>query len=191
MTLFKDKYRIESTRLRNWDYRSAGVYFVTICAKNREPVFGSIKDGDMHLSAAGEIAAQCWVAIPAHFAGVELDEFVIMPDHVHGMIVLTNMVVETLHATSLHATSPQKTMADISPKPGALGVVVRSYKSAVSRLVRRAGVEFAWQERYWDHIVRDDSEFGRIQIYIINNPVKWEDRDVACNVSEKEPGLWM
>jgi putative transposase len=181
MTLFKNKYRIETTRLRGWDYRNAGHYFVTICTKNRAHAFGVVENGDVRLSPVGEIAAQCWAEIPIHHAGVTLGEFVIMPNHAHGIIVLAGVaIVETLHCNvSTNA------MSAISPKTGSLGSVVRSYKSAVSRLAHLAGQEFGWQERYWDHIVRDAGEFGRIRNYILQNPVKWDmDR-------ENEPGLWM
>ena len=88
MTLFKNKYRIESTRLNGWDYRNPGYYFVTICTKNREPYFGRVVHGGTVLSPVGKISAQCWRDIPRHHAGVELDEFVIMPDHMHGIVVL-------------------------------------------------------------------------------------------------------
>jgi REP element-mobilizing transposase RayT len=175
MTLYKNKYRIETTRLRNWDYRKDGVYFVTICTKNRAEAFGRIENGEVRLSGVGEIAAQCWSEIPIHHTGVMLDEFVIMPNHVHGLIVLNNHIdpVEPLHCNGSTKTISEQ-MAAISPKTGSLGSVVRSYKSAVSRLAHQAGFEFGWQERYWDHIVRNDGELGRIRNYIIRNPVKWE-----------------
>ncbi len=100
MTLFKNKYRIESARLKGWDYRNPGYYFVTICTKNREHYFGQIKDGEMHLAAVGEIAAQCWREIPNHHANMGLEEFVITPNHGHGIVVIREHV-ETLRATSL------------------------------------------------------------------------------------------
>jgi len=188
MTLFKDKYRIESTRLKGWDYRNPGFYFITICTKNREHYFGNIADDEMHLSAAGEIAAQCWREIPVHHAGVELDEFVVIPNHVHGIVVIrehgfdeTLQIVETLQATSLH----DHKMAAISPKAGSLSVVIRSYKSAVTKL---AGLdscqEFAWQSRFYDQIIRDENSFNKIRQYIFDNPVKWElDQDNPSNLT--------
>jgi REP element-mobilizing transposase RayT len=183
MTLFQNKYRIESSRLKGWDYRNPGHYFVTICTRGRGHFFGRVAGGDVRLLAVGEIAAQCWTEIPQHHAGVALDEWVVMPNHVHGIIVLTApVVVETLHCNVSTETGK---MSAISPKTGSLAVVMRSYKSAVSRLAHLAGHEFGWQERYWDHIVRDNGEFLRIRNYIFQNPVKWEtDR-------ENEPGLWM
>ena len=171
MALFKNKYRIESIRLKEWDYRNSGYYFVTICTKNREPYFGHIVKGNMILSPVGEIAAQCWREIPKHHAGVQLDEFVIMPNHAHGIVVICSPV------GTLHATSPQgkSTMSEISPKAGSLGVIIRSYKSAVTRLAGLAGFkEFAWQSRYHDHIIRDERSLHRIRHYLVNNPAKWE-----------------
>ena len=87
---YKDKYRINSTRLKNWDYGGNALYFITICTKNREHFFGEITKGKMKLSEIGEIAKKCWLEIPEHFPFVKLDEFVVMPNHVHGIILLTN-----------------------------------------------------------------------------------------------------
>jgi len=103
MTLYKNKYRIESIRLKNWDYSSNGFYYITICVNNRECVFGNIDDGQLILSDLGRIAEQCWREIPNHFPFVRLDEFVIMPNHVHGIIIIDkseNGIVETQNLAS-------------------------------------------------------------------------------------------
>ena len=119
MALFRDKYRIESARLKGWDYRSAGHYFVTICTRNREHFFGEVAEGDMRLSPVGEIAVQFWAEIPSHHMGVELDGFVVMPNHVHGIIVIVGGVAETLAAKTLRATSLRNPkMSAISPMAG-------------------------------------------------------------------------
>ncbi|RKY77491.1 transposase, partial [candidate division KSB1 bacterium] len=123
MDKFKGKYRIPSTRLQNWDYRWNGYYFVTICTENKEEYFGEIKNGKMHLSPIGIIADVLWHEIKNHAKNVELGEFVVMPNHIHGIIILNNDNnisdnVETLHATSLRQTSqPAKNefMSSISP----------------------------------------------------------------------------
>ncbi len=86
--LFKNKFRVDSTRLRGWDYSSCGYYFVTVCVKHREGMFGRVKNGRMMLSEIGMIAEKCWIEIPCHFPFIELDEHVIMPDHVHGIIII-------------------------------------------------------------------------------------------------------
>jgi len=90
MALFLDRYRIESARLKNWDYSSTGLYFATICTTGKNDWFGRIKDGKMILSQMGEIVSGCWSEIPKHAKNIKLDEFVIMPDHVHGIIEIGN-----------------------------------------------------------------------------------------------------
>ena len=179
MTLFKNKYRIESARLKGWDYRNPGYYFVTIVTKRRVPYFGNVEGDDVCLSAIGEIAAQCWAENPQHHAGIELDEWVIMPNHAHGIIV----VVETLQCNV--STVAKNQMAAISPKTGSLSVAVRSFKSAVTKLAHNAGHEFGWQERFWDHIIRNEAELNRIRNYIRANPSNWE------NDKNNDDGLWM
>ncbi len=181
MTLFKNKYRIESARLKGWDYRNPGYYFVTIVTKGRVPYFGKVEGDDVRLSAIGEIAAQCWAENPQHHAGIELDEWVIMPNHAHGIIVIVETgvaVVETLQCNV-------STKSVISPKTGSLSVAVRSFKSAVTKLAHNAGHEFGWQERFWDHIIRDEEELNRIRNYIRANPSNWE------NDKNNDDGLWM
>ena len=98
-TLYKDKYRVESTRLREWDYSSSGYYFVTICTNNMECVLSRITYGKVVLTGIGNIAKRLWLEVPEHFKNVELDEFIIMPNHMHGIVIINN--VETCHGMSL------------------------------------------------------------------------------------------
>ena len=186
---YKNKYRIESTRLQNWDYRWAGAYFITICTQRREHYFGEIIDGKMQLSNIGVIADILWHEIKNHAKNVELGAFVVMPNHIHGILILNDNGVgndggnvETLHATSLHQPQPQphpqnnnEFMANISPKSNSISTIIRSYKSAVTKHARRLGYRFAWQSRFYDHIIRDEKSFYTISNYIINNPAKWTD----------------
>lgn len=179
MTLFKNKYRIESARLKGWDYRNPGYYFVTLVTKGRNHYFGRVEGDDVQLSAIGEIAAQCWAENPQHHAGIELDEWVIMPNHVHGIIVVVDRgVVETLQCNV-------STKSTISPKTGSLSVAVRSFKSAVTKFAHNAGHEFAWQERFWDHIIRNEAELNRIRNYIRANPSNWK------NDKNNDDGIWL
>ena len=90
MGLYRNRYRIESARCPGWDYTSNGGYFVTICTKNRQCWFGEVRDGEMHLSAIGAIAQQYWGEIPQHCRDVQLDAFVLMPNHVHGILIIDN-----------------------------------------------------------------------------------------------------
>ncbi len=191
---YKNKYRIPSARLPNWDYRWSGAYFITICTANHEHYFGEINNDVMTLSPVGVIANILWYEIKNHSKNVELGKFVVMPNHIHGIIVLdndnktnnTNNNVETLHATSkqiieqnktLHATSLQQNKnqySEISPKSNSISTIIRSYKSAVTKHARRLQYNFAWQTRFHDHIIRNNNSFNRISEYIINNPTNWE-----------------
>jgi REP element-mobilizing transposase RayT len=192
MDKYQNKYRIPSARLQYWDYRWAGAYFITICTQNREHYFGEIHDGQMQLSGVGIMADILWYQIPHHSKNVELGAFVIMPNHVHGILILTDtndtvetlhvetLHVETLHATSLPSTKPSteqknEQMAMISPKSNSISTIVRSYKSAVTKHAHRLGFDFQWQTRFHDQIIRNDESFQKITNYIINNPANWQD----------------
>jgi putative transposase len=150
-------------RLLGYDYSQEGWYFVTICTHNREDFFGGIKNGQMVPSEAGKIAERCWREIPSHFPGVELDEFVVMPNHIH-LIVSVG---------ARHAWPPQK---QEKPPYQRIPVVIGSFKSAVSKLAHSADPlgHFQWQRSYHDHIIRNDDSLNRIRIYIQNNPAQWE-----------------
>ena len=168
MTLYKNKYRIESTRLQNYDYSANGYYFVTICTYQKFCYFGDIVDAEMHFSQVGRIAQKNWQDIPNHFDGVYWDEYVIMPNHIHGIIVINRPKnVETRNFASL----PNK----FAPlKPGSLQAIVHAYKSSVTRWCRQNGDDiFRWQPRFYEYIIRNDKSLKNIRQYIINNPAKW------------------
>ena len=177
MALFKNKYRVESTRLKNWDYTQTGCYFVTICTKNRKCYFGEIVDGKMKLSEIGKIAYENWIGIPDHFKNVELDEFVIMPNHLHAIIIIANVPsvetrhgsVETRHGVSLHVNNKFS-----QPISGSLSVTMNQFKASVKRLCNVKNYDFTWQRNYYEHIIRDDGELNRIRKYITDNPANWE-----------------
>jgi len=190
-TRFRNRYRIPSARLPGWDYTAAGVYFITICTRERIPYLGEIQNDEIHLSDLGGVARQFWVEIPNHFPNVILDEFVIMPNHVHGIIVINSpgdvVDVETQHAASLHQQQrqqhqqnqqPTASLPRSTPKPGSISAIIRSYKSAVTRWAGQNGhANFAWQARFYDHIVRNQKSLENIQRYILRNPEKWDTDD--------------
>jgi len=186
MEKFQGKYRIPSARLPHWDYRWAGAYFITICTQNREHFFGEVVNGQMKLSYTGVIADILWHQIPHHSKNVELGAFVVMPNHIHGVVIINNpdpfyAVVETLHATSLPPTdatslrTPNQKFSIISPKSNSVSAIIRSYKSAVTKHAHRLGFTFQWQTRFYDHIIRDERSFQTISNYIENNPVNWRE----------------
>lgn len=179
---YQNKYRIPSARATWWDYSADGAYFVTICTKNRTPYFGKVIDGAVHLSEIGISTKICWEAIPEHFPFVALDTFVVMPNHLHGILIMDKRGakenvgdrVETLHATSLQKDD---FMSRISPKPQSLPTIIRSFKSAVCKSARLINVDFAWQPRYHDRIIRHRTEHERIANYIQDNPMNWKEDD--------------
>jgi putative transposase len=184
MDKFRNKYRIASARAQWWGYGWNGAYFITICTAHREHFFGEIVDGKMNLSPVGILADIFWHEIPNHARFVELGDFVVMPNHIHGILILDKpeilpgiaAAVETLHATSLPTFPPKnEQMAKISPKADSVSVILRSYKSAVTKHANRLGFQNGWQTRFHDHIIRDDAEYQRIADYIANNPGNWRD----------------
>jgi REP element-mobilizing transposase RayT len=195
---FLNKYRIPSARLKHWDYRWGGAYLITICTKDRRPYFGKIEDGKMILSNLGVLADVCWHEIKNHHRNVELGEFVVMPNHIHGILILDDHPntgendhanvngngggnggdgngndhanVETGHALSLQV--PQRRFQNIGKN--SISAMVGGYKAAVTKHANRLGLEFAWQTRFHDHIIRNAQAFETISLYIINNPMNWE-----------------
>lgn len=288
--LYKNKYRIPSARLKNWDYRNNGEYFITICTGNKKHYFGKVVNGKMQLSDIGKLAYQFWAEIPQHFPFIKLGEFIIMPNHTHGILIMNNdndieltkdtnstnksdnyrainraiysandfdydrannanidpningtidpdielaidraielnieldiypqndsdaelippiippiippmpiippiIRVQTLHCNvssespptsessptsepppTSEPSTPNPQMKKISPKPGSISTIIRSYKSATTKHARKINADFGWQTRFYDHIIRNEKAYTNISNYIINNPQKW------------------
>ena len=180
-----------SIRLKGYDYSQAGLYFVTICTENRQHLFGEIQNGEMVLNYCGKIANILWYEIKNHIRNVRLHEFVIMPNHLHGIIEITNHVsnpndivpVGATHASPLQYGDGRR-RGGACPAP-TLATIVGSYKSAVSKHIRQSGfTEFAWQRNYHEHIIRNNHSHEYIANYIINNPKTWESDslNLACFV---------
>ncbi len=169
------KHHRKSICLKGYDYSQAGMYFVTICCHDRLCLFGHIENGKMILSPTGIVADVLWHEIKNHVPNVELGEFIVMPNHIHGIIIITTdnvggNVVGTTHALSL----PPPPRFQNQGK-NTLSSIVGSYKSAVSKHVHRLGFEFSWQRNYYEHIIRNEQSYKRISEYIMNNPAKWND----------------
>ncbi|PIZ70638.1 transposase [Candidatus Peregrinibacteria bacterium CG_4_10_14_0_2_um_filter_43_11] len=191
--LFREKYKIKSNRHPTWDYAFCGAYFVTICTKNRHECFGEIRNGIMGLNGLGVIANQFWLNIPNHFKNVELDEWTIMPNHIHGILWLKN------RSNDLNFVTPRRDVlikrlydknqnkhnyfSTISPKKGSLSLIIRCYKMICTKKIKIIDNDFSWQPNYHDHIIRNETELNRIRLYIQNNPFNWwRDRNHAMNV---------
>ena len=177
MERYKNKYRIASARASWWDYSWAGAYFITICTQNRFHYFGEIIDQKMVLSPIGVLADVFWHEIPKHSPNMELGSFVIMPNHMHGILIMNPPKLSDL------SKSGGDVGVGVEPNIGAkrfqnpgkntVSSIVGSYKSAVTRHANRLGFEFGWQSRFHDHIIRNDAEYQRINDYIETNPIKW------------------
>jgi REP element-mobilizing transposase RayT len=208
---FQNKYRIASARMKNYDYASNGAYFITIVTKNREHFFGDVKTPKldvsttkldvsiMELSKIGEIAQKYWDEIPQHFSFIRLDEMVVMPNHIHGILIIdkTMDVVETTDVTVGNVETPKlgvstttaspippTTASSVPPstknsrnknhkpewKPGTIGVILNQFKRICTIKSRDILPDFAWQSRFHDRIIRDENELNRIREYIVKNP---------------------
>ncbi len=181
--LYQNTYRIPSARYKGYDYSSPGAYFVTICTYNFQHFFGEVVDGRMKLNRNGKIANICFNTISDHFNNTELDQFVIMPNHVHGIIIITdyerrdliNPDRDLINQVSTNDDSKTDKKWILMKKHGlSLGKIVRSYKARVTRKIRKSGcTHFKWQSRFWDRIIRNEKELHKIQEYIVNNPLYW------------------
>jgi len=166
-----EKHHRRSVRLRGYDYAQPGAYFVTICTHERECLLGEIVDGEMVLNEYGHIVRACWEVIADHFPHVTLDTFVIMPNHVHGIIMIDSPV-GARHASPL----PSDVTPPRGPKGGSVGAIVGSFKSAVTRRInemRGTPGMTIWQRNYYEHIIRDEDDLHDIRRYILENPLKW------------------
>lgn len=178
---YHNKYRIPSARLQTWDYANEGAYFITICTKNRCHFFGDVVDGKMELTNAGVIADILWHEIKHHNKNVQLGEFIVMPNHIHGILILdgenaagTGDGIQTRHALSLDATQNPGQLRFQNQGKNTVSSIIGAYKSAVTKHCNRLDIEFGWQTRFYDHIIRDDKAFENISHYILNNATKWE-----------------
>jgi putative transposase len=184
-----------SIRLRGYDYAQPGEYFVTFCTFGREHLLGQIRNGEMVLSEIGEIAREEWLRTPIMRANVELDEFVLMPDHFHGIIVLhAERNGEPVRA---NCSSPrqfqQNSMTPFRSPSKTIGAIIRGFKSASTKRaneLRDAPGLPLWQRNYYEHIIREQVELDRIRKYILLNPAGWthddEDLDNLAAASQRK-----
>ncbi len=173
---YRNKYRISSARLAGWDYGSNGMYYVTICTKDRGRYFGEIESNTvsanledardasiayLRATEIGIVAFNNWQNIPAFHPFVELDDFIIMPDHIHGILCIDK---------------PDKTSWEINkfgPQSKNLASILRGFKSSVTKYSDINDIKFCWQPRYYDRVIRNEKEYRNIKTYIQDNPDQW------------------
>ena len=180
-----DIHHRRSIRLHNYDYSQSGMYFVTLCTQNRECLFGEIVDGQMQLNDVGKMVRAVWDEIPAHYPGIDVDEFVIMPNHIHGITVIVGAGPRACPDSTKTQTNGQP--QGVAPTGLPLSGVVQRFKTMTTKRYAD-GVEQSgwppfpaklWQRNYWEHVVRNEPELDRIREYIQNNPGQWES-DTLC-----------
>lgn len=173
---YQNKYRIPSARLQHWDYRWAGAYFITICTKDRLHYFGEIENGKMILNEIGKMVQNEWRETPKIRPDMNLDlgEFVVMPNHFHGILIIGENEYNGNGGYGGYTPTPTETTNQFGPQRKNVASVIRGFKSSVTKNARVIIPDFAWQPRFYDHIIRDDKSFITISNYIINNPENWD-----------------
>ena len=160
-------------RLQNYEYSQTGYYLVTICTQDRVNYFGEIEKGRMRLDDIGQIVTDCWQAIPEHFHNTVLDEFVVMPNHIHGIIVIKGN--DFLKNSGDGVGNNDRCSLRNARNMQLLPKIISQYKSSATRIVRKRWGDhiFSWQKSFYDHIIRNDEDLYRIRTYIQNNPLNW------------------
>lgn len=188
-------HRKNSLRLGGFDYSQPGFYFVTFVTKYREPLFGQIHHGEMEYTRAGNIAYEQWEILPAKFPFIVLDGFVVMPNHLHGILIIhedMDRQVGEKHSEPMNPVEMRRSSECFSPtinpydfeshKDGtrshSLGAIIQNYKSITARKVnaylQTPGANI-WQRNYYDRIIRNQDELEKIREYILNNPSRWDE----------------
>ncbi|WP_299757204.1 transposase [uncultured Chloroflexus sp.] len=201
-----EKHHRRSIRLKGYDYSQAGAYFITIVTQDRACLFGEVVDGEMRLNDAGRMVWDEWDALPDRFPGLELDAFVVMPNHVHGIIVLTGSATVgagLVPAPDGDMPAPDGVRAGLVPAPNeattrvapTIGDIVGAFKSittvAYIRGVKQSGWPpfrgRVWQRNYYEHIIRNEESLNRIRQYIADNPLRWAFDRESLLVTQPEP----
>jgi REP element-mobilizing transposase RayT len=185
-----------SIRLHGYDYSSAGAYFVTICTRHRQCILGEVEDGEVRLAETGRLVGSTWDALPTYYPGVALDAFVIMPNHVHGIILLEPGIVGApfMAPQPPHDGDPVDSRWPRSDSTLTLGAIVRGFKARVTvarNRLRATPGNRIWQRNYHERVIRNDAELDRIRQYIADNPSRWStDRDNPHALSFASPEAW-
>jgi REP element-mobilizing transposase RayT len=164
-------HHCRSIRLPGFDYGQPGAYFVTLCTRHRECLFGEVVNEEIQMNSLGQAVASCWNDLENHYGHVDLDAFVVMPNHVHGIIVLTQGTLATVGA----GFKPAPTTPDIAKRHG-LPEIVRAFKTFPSRGInqlRGTPGQPVWQRNYYEHVIRNEAELDRVRQYVHGNPGKW------------------
>ena len=177
MRLDSGKYQRHPLRLEEYDYSRAGAYFITVCTKDHENILGEIVNGSMRLNPFGEIVEACWEGLPSRYPDIELDAFVVMPNHIHGIIIIS---VGAIHELPLREAPARDDTAMQSHRsyrrrmvlPRIIGYVKMNTARRVNQLRNTPGTS-VWQRNYYEHVIRNNKSLNSIRQYISENPQRW------------------
>ncbi len=178
MTFNPEQHHRRSIRLQDYDYSQNGAYFITLCAHNRECLFGEVVDGEMKLSALGQIVRDEWAKTSVIRTEIELDEFVVMPNHFHAIVLIIKSDEQSRgNPVGAHGRAPLPAPT-LSRPPKSLGALVAGFKSAATKHInelRDTPGAPVWQRNYYEHVIRNKSALNDIRSYIQTNPARWAD----------------
>ena len=187
-----EKHHRRSVRLRGYDYSQAGAYFVTICTQGRACLFGDVADGEMRLNEIGNIVADSWRWLALQYDYVELDEWMIMPNHLHGIVVIIDD--DDGGGRGGSRTAPTGDPRNATPKRKPIGGLIGAFKTVSTKhinIMRGTPGMPVWQRNYYEHIIRNEESMNRIREYIVNNPLQWQlDRENPCIGGRGNPALY-
>ncbi len=174
-------YHRKSIRLKGYDYSSNGAYFITICVKDRVSIFGEIVNGKMNLNGYGKIVLEEWLKTEEIRENVIMDEFIIMPNHFHGIIFIEDSGRGDPVGSPIFSDNEKRASHRLAPtesktlKPNSLGAILGQFKSISTKKINKLNqIYFQWQRNYYEHIIRNEKALNNIRKYIIENPLKWQ-----------------
>ena len=159
-----NRYR-KNSRLKDFDYSQPGYYFVTLCTKDKINYFGKVTDSEISLNRLGKIAEYNWEQIPKHYQNVQIDTYIIMPNHIHGIIIINE--AQIINQLKFERSST-------IPRYGLLSKIINSYKNIVTKTIKSefGETQFRWQRSFYEHIIRSENSLSSIREYILQNPLK-------------------
>jgi len=202
MTYNPDIHKRQSIRLKGYDYSQSGLYFITICCYQRECLFGNIINSQIILNNFGQLIKEEWLKSAEIRKEIEFDDFVIMPNHFHGIVIINQEINSDFMKNDVdfqdnnvgaNGRSPlqqiQSSRPKISMKPKSISSLIAGFKSATTKkinIIRNTPQNPVWQRNYYDHIIRNDESLARIREYVQNNPLSWENDQLHPN----NPSKW-
>ena len=192
--------RRRSSRLPGFDYAAAGAYFVTIVTQNRLCLFGEIIDYEMHLNDAGQAIARWWFELERKFTTIETDAFVVMPNHFHGIVTMSDPTVGADLCVGLPNEVPMHPTHPGAHTGAPLPTIIQWFKTMTTNEYIRGVKRFGWpafqghlwQRNYYEHIIRDEDSLNRIRQYIVDNPARWDsDGENPTAVAAEAQDSWL